>query len=177
MYQKIILRYKNPAKRRFGGFTLIELLVVVLIIGILAAIAVPQYKKAVFKARASEALVLFNAVVKAADVYMMSNGQFPQNIEDLDIEIPVPNIVRNGETSAFCEAGTLESGQEYAYCYVGFLENNQDFIRLVYRNNREKVCFARGHSATSSSELAVHFCQSVGELKRTSLDWDEYLMY
>ena len=53
------------------GFTLIELLVVVLIIGILAAVAVPQYQKAVEKAQLTEALILGNHFRKLEKMYYM----------------------------------------------------------------------------------------------------------
>ncbi len=57
-----------------NAFTLIELLVVVLIIGILAAIALPQYQKAVEKARLSEALTRIPAIEKAMDLWALEHG-------------------------------------------------------------------------------------------------------
>lgn len=75
---------------RLGGFTLIELLVVVLIIGILAAIAVPQYTKAVEKARVAEALTTGRSLVNAIKVAQLANGG-PATWDMLDIERPNSN--------------------------------------------------------------------------------------
>ena len=61
-----------------GGFTLIELLVVVLIIGILSSIALPQYQKAVMKARAAEVDVILNTLIRSINLYLEGNGGFPE---------------------------------------------------------------------------------------------------
>lgn len=68
------------------GFTLIELLVVVLIIGILASVALPQYTKAVAKSRYSQLITAGKSLKDAMEIYYMANGDYPQYWRDLDIE-------------------------------------------------------------------------------------------
>lgn len=70
------------------GFTLIELLVVVLIIGLLAAIALPQYEVAVAKSRLATILPIIKSVKEAQERYYMANGSYTDSLLALDIEIP-----------------------------------------------------------------------------------------
>ena len=92
-------RFPNPAGRQFlgndniiipvriatAGFTLIELLVVVLIIGILAGVALPQYQKAVAKARYTQMITAGKSLKDAMELYYMANGDYPFFWSDLDI--------------------------------------------------------------------------------------------
>lgn len=86
---------KNRFTGRLGGFTLIELLVVVLIIGILAAIALPKYRMAVARTRYHQQVVVATSLFQAMQRYYMANGVYPTDIRALDIQVE----------------GTVEDGQ------------------------------------------------------------------
>ena len=78
------MKIKNDVR----GFTLIELLVVVLIIGVLTAIALPQYNKAVEKARLTEARELLQSISQAQHRYYLTNNGYAGSLNVLDIEVP-----------------------------------------------------------------------------------------
>lgn len=70
------------------GFTLIELLVVVLIIGILASIALPQYRIAVEKAKYSKYMPFVKALADAQEIYYMANGVYATQLDELTVSVP-----------------------------------------------------------------------------------------
>ena len=122
------------------GFTLIELLVVVLIIGILAAVALPQYQKAVYKARVSEAKVMLKAIANALEAKALEYSNYCEEVggdlEPLDITIP-----ENSKFEYYLEDCQTENGKQG----WGIATDNYDIIDVEY------------YTANYPEEIAGHF--------------------
>lgn len=67
------------------GFTLIELLAVVMIIGILASIALPQYRTSILRSQAAEGLMNLRTIFDSAARYKAQNSQSPAGVHQLDV--------------------------------------------------------------------------------------------
>ncbi len=93
------------------GFTLIELLVVVLIIGILAAVALPQYTRAVERSRMAEAVQVLGDLATAQSIHYMQRNAFATSLTDLNTngDIQINDAGDAWEAVAF---GTATVGTE-----------------------------------------------------------------
>jgi prepilin-type N-terminal cleavage/methylation domain-containing protein len=149
----------NPKELKYAslGFTLIELLVVVLIIGILAAIALPQYQIAVLKSRFATVMSNAKSIKNAAEMYYLIHGEYPtDDIHLLDIDIP--GCVKSGGGLMDCPANNT------AYNYNGNSGTGQRFdiwgLYLPdYTNHNGRLNYIMLLDRDTSIDKGKIFCQ------------------
>ncbi|MBR2082687.1 MAG: prepilin-type N-terminal cleavage/methylation domain-containing protein [Elusimicrobiaceae bacterium] len=134
-------------KPNHQAFTLIELLVVVLIIGILAAVALPQYQKAVVKSRIATVLPIGKALAQAQYAYFIANGTYTQSVHDLDISlagkcIDLQDVNGNVESYNDDEEGKYWSCDNY---WMIDSSTNQVTISYCPGYNQETPAVCRDH--------------------------------
>ena len=116
------------------GFTLIELLVVVLIVGILAAVALPQYEVAVEKSRLSRNIPVVRSMKDSAEVYYLANGAYPPDSSEALADVLIPSGCTNlGLGQINCPAGYFDLG-------IGFGNASQAVLGMSRAGTSGQVC-------------------------------------
>lgn len=134
------------------GFTLIELLVVVLIIGILSAVALPQYQKAVMKSRTAAAWPKILALETAEKEFYLANGYYTGDLSAMSIDSGLwsCNSGAEGSDMAFCQFrvtseilfemsfGRSQSTSYSIYCIAANSANAESICKSYASESNEK---------------------------------------
>ncbi len=141
-----------------AGFTLLEMLIIMLIIGILAAVALPQYQNAVMHSRYSQQQLTVGALRSAAQRYYMANSLWPDDFSLLDIDFPASFSEDGSEmelSGGRCVYYPDDGGHNPAVaCYT---VKGPEVGYLGFYINDWRFCLA-----PSGDERSQTFCQTLG---------------
>ena len=144
-------------------------MVVVLIIGILAAVAVPQYQMAVWKSRFVQAKTLAKSIADAEEIYYLANGTYTNSFEELSISLPATSFNDVYQKAYFnwgnCGLVKLDTGRAEVQCVLK--KDGSEYLRylLGYAHSTYSagaaICIAHGKSALpSTSDVNYQICKS-----------------
>ncbi len=144
---KFLQHLNNRKKKNEEGFTLIELLVVVIIIGVLAAIALPSLLGQVNKAKQSEARNYVGTVNRSQQAYFLEYQKFATNLSELQV-------------------GIKTQSENYQYAITGSGTSAAQFkgmaIKPALKSYYGLVGTQVGDSATSEALTLAIACESPG---------------
>jgi len=145
----------NKIKNSDKGFTLLELLVVVIIIGILAAIALPQYRKAVGKAELTQVISATKAIQNAQERFYLANGSYTTSLNKLDVSLPNNNTVCDiNENYSTCY------NKNYLFVHYYIETHVPNWIQCYAKN--QTLAKACGDFAGKEPELTTHnLCKKI----------------
>ena len=140
------------------GFTLIELLVVVVIIGILAAIALPRYKIIILKSKFAKVKANVQALASAMQRYYMVNNTYPATLSTLDVEVKNKDD-ENYYTNTVGDIGGIISRNGITLLNYYIILNDNNNLENIKTNTYYCVAYNGHNSNNDIADMLIKFCQ------------------